>query len=117
MSAEYKDTWITAAEDGLTIRWYYFPLGTKHIRYPDIQSITRLPMEGVLTGRGRIWGTSSFRYWASLDPQRPKKRVAYVIDVGRTVKPFLTPADPGAFESAIGAWCSVPVQSGASRVI
>jgi hypothetical protein len=111
MSTKYKDTWITATEDGLAIRFYYFPFGTKHIPYADIHSITRVNM-GALTGRARIWGTGSFKYWASLDPQRPKKKVAYVLDVGHAVKPYLTPSDPDGFESALSAWCSVPVAVG-----
>jgi hypothetical protein len=117
MSTDYRDAWITAAADGLTIRWYYFPFGTKHIRYADIQSITRVNMDGVLSGRGRIWGTGNFKYWASLDPQRPKKSVAYILDVGRAVKPYITPQDPDAFEAALAAGSSVPVESGASRFI
>jgi hypothetical protein len=111
MDSEYKDTWITAAQDGLTIRFYYFPFGTKQIPYTDIHSITRVNM-GALTGRGRIWGTGSFRYWASLDPQRPRKKVAYIVDLGRAVKPYLTPSDPDGFESALSTWCSVPVDAG-----
>ena len=46
------------------------------------------------------------------DEQRPRKKVAYVLDIGRAVKPYLTPTDPGGFESALSAWCSVPIESG-----
>jgi hypothetical protein len=111
MATDYEDTWISVAREGLTIRWYYFPFGRKRISYGDIHSITRVSM-GALTGRGRIWGTGSLRYWASLDPQRPKKKVAYVIDTGHAVKPYITPADPERFESSLAAWCSVPVEHG-----
>jgi hypothetical protein len=31
-----------------------------------------------------------------LDPQRPKKNTALVIDVGRRVRPTITPDDPAA---------------------
>jgi hypothetical protein len=111
MPTDYKDTWISAGQDGLKIRWYYFPFGTKRVSYEEIRSITRVNM-GALTGRGRIWGTGSLKYWASLDPQRPRKSVAYVLDTGHAVKPYITPADPQGFESALADWCSVPVEHG-----
>jgi hypothetical protein len=56
---------------------------------------------GALSGRGRIWGTANPRYWASLDPQRPKKSVGLILDVGRHVHPFITPDDPDAVETLI----------------
>jgi hypothetical protein len=111
MATDYADRWITVDSDGLAIRFYYFPFGTKHVAYGDIHSITRVNM-GALTGRARIWGSGSLRYWASLDPQRPRKRVAYIFDVGRAVRPYVTPADPQQFEAALTARSPVPVQEG-----
>jgi hypothetical protein len=111
VAGDYKDTWISAGADGLSIRFYYFPFGTKHIAYGEISSITRVNM-GALTGRGRLWGTGSFRYWASLDPQRPKKKVAYVLDLGHAVRPYITPSDPAGFEAALAAFDAVPVEAG-----
>jgi hypothetical protein len=111
MPMDYADKWITVDDHGITIRWYYFPLGTKHISFEYVHSITRVNM-GALTGRGRIWGTGNFRYWAHLDPGRPKKQVGYILDVGHAVKPFITPADPEAFESAFAAHSSVKIEDG-----
>ena len=54
-----------------------------------------------LRGQLRIWGTANPRYWASLDPQRPKKSVGLIIDLGRYVRPFITPDDPDAVEAII----------------
>jgi len=42
-------------------------------------------------------------YWASFDPQRPRKAVAFVFDLGKATHPFITPADPDAFEAAVSA--------------
>ena len=100
MSTGYADRWITCAPDAILIRGYYFPWGTKRIPYGSIRSIRRVNM-GALTGRGRIWGTSNPRYWASLDPRRPRKKTALILDVGGRVQPFLTPDDPTAVEAAI----------------
>ena len=45
-------------------------------------------------GRARVWGTANPRYWAGLDPKRREKTVGLVLDLGRTVKPLITPEDP-----------------------
>jgi hypothetical protein len=41
-------------------------------------------------------GFGDFIHWWNLDPRRPKKNVALVIDVGRRVRPTITPDDPTA---------------------
>jgi hypothetical protein len=56
---------------------------------------------GAATGRARIWGTANPGLWAHLDPQRPRKRAGLILDLGRRVKPFITPDDPDAAEAAI----------------
>lgn len=100
--ATYQDRWIECTGDEVRIHGYYFPWGTKHVPYTSIRKVRRLDM-GLLTGRTRIWGTANPRYWASLDPKRPLKRVAYVLEIAKFVRPFVTPDDPDAFEAAIRA--------------
>ena len=107
MSTIYEDRWITCTPVAIRVRAYYFPWGTKSIPYDTIRSVRRVGM-GALTGRGRIWGTASPRYWASLDPRRPRKTTALILDLGRRVRPFLTPDDPDAFEAALRAHTSLP---------
>jgi hypothetical protein len=63
-------------------------------------------------GKGRIWGTANPRYWASLDPQRPSKDVALVLDLGGMVHPFITPDDPDAVEAAIRRHAPAPPSTG-----
>lgn len=92
----YEDRWITANDEGIRVRAYYFPWGSKHIAYDKIRDIRRVTMT-YTRGKGRIWGTASPTLWASLDPQRLSKSTAYVLDLGHTVRPFLTPDDPAAF--------------------
>jgi hypothetical protein len=96
----YRDRWITCDDKEIRVRAYYFPWGTKRIPYGIINGMRRVTMD-VLHGRGRIWGTGNLRYWASLDPRRPSKSVAFILDLGRRVSPFLTPDDPDAFERAV----------------
>ena len=115
--SDYSDRWITVDADGISVRWYYFPFGTKRIPFSAIRSVSRANM-GVLTGKARVWGTANVGYWASLDPQRPRKQVAFLIDTGQPIKPFLTPEDPQAFEAALSAHGQMTVQhSGRSVVI
>lgn len=98
--AIYKDRWIECTEQGVQIRGYYFPWGTKRIPYTHIRQVRRVALTRS-GGKGRIWGTASPRYWASLDPRRPHKSVALILDVGSTVKPFITPDDPDAVIAAL----------------
>lgn len=102
MSSAGSDRWIKVTPEGIEIRGYYFPWGTKRVPYSRIRSVQRVDM-GVLSGRGRIWGTANPRYWASLDPKRPTKKVGLILDLGRYVRPFITPDDPDAVEAAIRA--------------
>ena len=92
--ALYGDRWITCTQQELLIRGYYFPWGPpKRIAYRDIRGVTLVQLSA-LTGKYRIWGTSDFSYWAHLDPGRPSKQAGLMIDLGRAIRPFITPDDP-----------------------
>lgn len=115
--AEYRDRWIECDADGLRIRAYYFPWGTKRIAYGSIRSVERVEL-GPAKGRGRIWGTANPRYWASLDPGRPGKQTGFVLDLGKSVKPLLTPDDPDAFAAVIREHAPLsPGQTAAAPII
>jgi hypothetical protein len=92
--ALYEDAGLRLDEDGITIRHYYFPwAGPKWIGYPDVRQIRTQPINWS-SGRGRIWGTSDPRHWLALDIHRGSKRTLLVLDIGRRVKPCITPDDP-----------------------
>jgi hypothetical protein len=110
MERRYTDKWLTVDEHGVAIRAYYFPWGTKHISLESIDGVERVDMT-VARGRARIWGTSNPSVWASLDPGRPRKRVGFLLDVGKSVKPFITPDDPDAFEMALRSLTDLPPAS------
>ena len=83
MDPLYQDPWIRCDKTTLTIRGYYFPLGTpKVIVHRDIQAVTPIAL-GPWTGSWRIWGTSHPGYWWQLDWSRPRKATALVLDLGR----------------------------------
>jgi hypothetical protein len=100
MGEGYDDGKIECGPDGLHIRGYYFPWGSKRIPYASIRGVQRVDI-GAFTGRGRIWGTANPRYWANFDPGRPRKKVGLILDLGKAVKPFVTPDDPDAVEAII----------------
>jgi hypothetical protein len=99
MANLYEDRWISCGDDGIRVRWYYL-WGTKRIPYRSVRGIKRVRLTPV-RGKARIWGTANPRYWASLDPKRATKQTALVLDLGRFVRPFLSPEDPDAFERVV----------------
>jgi hypothetical protein len=99
MADLYRDKQITCTEDAIVVRWYYL-WGTKRIQYSAIKA-ARLVMLSPLRGKGRIWGTANPQYWASLDPGRPRKSAAIIVDTGGAVKPYLTPDDPEAVAAIV----------------
>jgi hypothetical protein len=94
MTALYEDPNLTLDDEGITIRRYYFPLAnSKRVAYSDIQGIKSKQMNWS-SGKGRIWGAGDPRYWFPLDVRRGRKSTLLVIDVGRKVRPCITPEDP-----------------------
>lgn len=92
--ALYDDGRVMLDGVGITLRRYYFPIGTsKHIPYGSIRRTAVRPM-GWLTGKGRAWGTAHPRCWLPLDITRPRKDKLVVLDVGKVVQPAFSPDDP-----------------------
>ena len=90
----YDDGLVALDHDGIIIQRYYFSFGTsKRIPYARIRNVREWRM-GLFTGKGRLWGSGDFRHWAPLDLKRASKDKALVVDVGRWVRPMITPADP-----------------------
>ncbi len=98
--SDYNDGKLQCTDRALRIHGYYFPWGSKSVPYESIRNLSRYDMS-TLRGQWRIWGTANFKYWANLDSGRPKKKVAFVVDDGKRVKPLVTPDDPDAFEAAL----------------
>jgi hypothetical protein len=92
--ALYEDAGLWLDADGITIRRYYFPLATpKRIAYTAIQGIKAESMSWS-SGKGRFWGASDPRYWFPLDTRRGSKPILLILDVGRRVRPCITPENP-----------------------
>lgn len=97
----YRDRRIECTSTHLVIRGYYFPIGPpKVIPYRRIRAVERFSMTA-WTGKWRIWGTTSPRYWANFDPGRPGKSVGLVLHLEGFVRPWITPDDPDAVEAIL----------------
>jgi hypothetical protein len=103
----YRDRFIECTEDEVVIHWYYFPWGTKRVPYSAVKSFSEVPLSA-FRGKGRIWGTGNFRYWASLDPRRPKKSAGLILDLGKSISPFITPDDADAVAEIISSRTGQP---------
>jgi hypothetical protein len=96
--ATYDDGGVACDEEGVTIRRYY-PWGAKRIPYASIKGVEELPLTGLnKMRRWRLWGSGDFVHWWNLDTGRPNKTMALVIDVGRHMRPTITPDNPETVE-------------------
>lgn len=111
--AAYDDGTIECNDRAIRIRGYYFPWGTKVVDYSAIKDVRRVDL-ATLRGKLRIWGTANFKYWANLDTKRPSKKTGLILDIGKTVQPFITPSDPDAVESIVRERAGLPPSDGSS---
>jgi hypothetical protein len=94
-----REKGIVCGSDTLEIRHYYV-WGSKKVAYRSIVGVQRVTL-AAMKGRGRIWGTANMGYWTNLDSQRPTKKEGLILDLGKHVKPFITPDDPDQVETII----------------
>jgi hypothetical protein len=95
----FKEEGVVCDEKALEIRRYY-PWFSKTIPYSSIQSVQRVQLSA-LRGRGRLWGSLNPGYWANLDMKRSHKQLGLVLDIGRHVKPYVTPDDVDTLETLL----------------
>ncbi|MDO5736521.1 MAG: hypothetical protein Q4P15_08600 [Propionibacteriaceae bacterium] len=93
----------------MTIRGYYFPwFGARKLPLSAIRIVTRVPLS-TWGGRWRLWGSTTLEYWANIDMRRHRKNTGFALDIGYSMKPFITPDDPDGFERVLrSAVPSVP---------
>ena len=99
MVEDYHEKGIVCRSDALEIRHYYL-WGSKSIPYRSIIGVQRVLLSP-MKGRGRIWGTANMGYWSNLDTHRPTKKEGLILDLGKRVKPFVTPDNPELVEAII----------------
>jgi len=89
MAENIREDGIVCGDDVVEIRHYYL-WGSKKVPYHSLVGVQRVAL-AALKGRARIWGTVNPGYWANLDTKRPSKKEGLVLDLGRGIKPFITP--------------------------
>ncbi len=98
-SVDYEDQFVSIAQDAITFRRYYFPLGTsKRVEFDGIDHIEVRPAT-LGTGRWRIWGTGSPWFWFPLDWRRPSRdKVFFLFRTNTSVKIGFTVEDAAKVE-------------------
>jgi len=66
----YRDEFVELAEDQVKIFYYYFPGGTKHIKYENIQSVATDIELGLDFLCYKGWGMGLAPIWWALDASR-----------------------------------------------
>jgi hypothetical protein len=90
---------IICEDDRLILRNYY-PWGSKKVLYTSVVGVQQVRLTAT-RGRLRIWGSANFTLWANLDGRRAKKSAGLILDIGKRVRPFITPDDPDKVDTII----------------
>ena len=97
----YHDRSLRLDDDQLTTRRYYTPFGgRKRVARADIRGVHTRGL-GAGSGQYRLWGMGLPRSWYHYDARRPEREVGLELDVGRRIRPTVTPADPAEFQAAL----------------
>jgi hypothetical protein len=99
MTELFKEDGIVCDDSSITLRHYY-PRASKTIPYTSIKAVQRVTLSPS-RGRARLWGSANIHLWANLDTKRTRKSEGLILDVGKRVKPFITPNDVDALETLL----------------
>jgi hypothetical protein len=98
--AGYDDGRVACEDREIVIRHYYL-FGAKRIGYAGIREAKVSPLGRM--GKWRIHGSGDFVHWFNFDPRRPRKDVAIVLYLDKTVRPVITPDDPERVTAELAA--------------
>lgn len=73
-SVSYSDNLIRINENEIKIKLFYFPFGSKRIKFPDIEIV-----QAYKGGCLRLWGSGDFRTWFGLDWGRMNREITFII--------------------------------------
>ena len=86
----YEDNYIVLSESALTIKHFYFPVGSKRIPYDEITAVREEELD-FWSGKWRIWGARKLPQWFHLDWNRPGKERCIIVETSGMLDPVLTP--------------------------
>jgi hypothetical protein len=74
----YSDSLVEVSQTGIQFRYYYYPIGTKFVRFSDILRLEKRPPT-LSNGKWRLWGTGDFRTWFPKDWRRPQRSCIFLL--------------------------------------
>ncbi|MGI9613323.1 MAG: hypothetical protein ACR2QO_10470 [Acidimicrobiales bacterium] len=91
----YQDRTLLVDEHGITITSYAWPGHHRHIPFSSIVAVEEIPL-GTFSGRYRLVGFElrRLRDFFPWDTHRSATSRAFALDVGRRVRPVISPQDP-----------------------
>lgn len=96
----YEEPTLRIDSGSITIKRYYFPLfSSKTIQFAAIESIAVRPT--TFWTQWRIWGSSNLTNWLPLDTARPKKHQLIELNIGKRIRPTITPDNPDRVASLL----------------
>ncbi|UJR16567.1 hypothetical protein I4U23_003468 [Adineta vaga] len=75
-----ENTFVTCYSDRLVIHFYYFPFGSKTIKYENIRSCELLQHDQLNMFQTKCWGMAFSPIWWHLDIQRQWRKYYLVLD-------------------------------------
>ncbi len=89
----YSDDIVKLDEERIVVRRYYWPFGSKRIRYSKIRRVRPRPLKA-WHGQYRVQGIDFRRRWYSRDRHRGERETAIDLSIGNILRPSITPEDP-----------------------
>lgn len=68
----YSDSLVEITQDAICFKAYYFPFGSKRVRFADIDRVTA-EKPSLLNGQYKLHGTGDFVTWFPRDWHRPAR--------------------------------------------
>ncbi len=79
----YSDKLVEITQDSILFRDYYFPVGSRCVRFTDLQSVTG-EAPTLRSGKYRIHGTGDFQTWFPRDWKRPTRTEIFFLNFARS---------------------------------
>lgn len=79
----YSDSLVEMTHEAICFKSYYFPFGSKRVRFSDIARVT-VEKPGLLNGQYKLQGTSDLRTWFPRDWKRPLRPLIFFARLHRS---------------------------------
>jgi len=98
---DYSDSLVEVSQTGIRFRNYYFPFGSKFVRFFHILRVTKM-RPTLWNGKWRLWGTGDFRTWFPRDWRRPQRSCIFLLRLStQKTRIGFTVEDPERFVEVV----------------